>query len=153
MSVRLEASGAVVIELPSIPGSPPSLNALGARGGGRAFHRKKRQWQGLIGTAILASELPVLLAGGRRASSIEARGEIAFRTNRRRDEGNFRAMLEKSLGDALVDDPKAWPGGRWLADDDVDRFRFGRLELVVDPELPGILKAETRLELELEVER
>lgn len=137
------------ITLPAIPGSPPSLNALGARGGGPAFHRKKRQWQGLIGQAILASELPVLLAGGRQARSIEATAEILFKFNRRRDEGNFRAMLEKCLGDALVDDPKAWPGGRWLADDDADRFRFGRLELVVVPELPGLAKAETRIALEV----
>lgn len=43
---------------------------------------------------------------------------MRFPLQRGRDEGNFRWMLEKALGDALVT-------GRWLSDDTGGRFSTG----------------------------
>lgn len=58
----------------------------------------------------------------RGLESVTATAELRFKQRRRRDEGNFRVILEKALGDALVE-------GGWLADDTADHFRFGLLEL------------------------
>ena len=137
----------IVVELPAIGDAPPSINQMGARGHWRTFHAKKRQWQGMLGTALLAAG-PQLEAALRSMSGpVRARGSIYFRLKRRRDEGNFRAMLEKSLGDALVDDPQAWPEGRWIPDDTPEHYRFEELDLMWVPELPT--KAETRIRLEI----
>lgn len=59
----------------------------------------------------MASGLP------RGQERIEAWATLRFPTRGRRDEGNFRWMLEKALGDALTN-------GRWLADDSTEQFRF-----------------------------
>src|SRR5947207_1933958 len=61
---------------------------------------------------LLAEQLP------RRLERVEASAVLTFPTRRRRDEGNYRALLEKALGDALVE-------GRWLVDDTPERFTFG----------------------------
>lgn len=53
-------------------------------------------------------------------TKIHATAQMFFRTAVRRDEGNFRAELEKALGDILVE--KAW-----LPDDTPEHFTFGEL--------------------------
>lgn len=137
----------VVVELEPIGDSPPSLNRTGSRGSWKSFHRKKKQWQGMLGTALLASGDKLADALRSTSGPVLATGTIAFRLNRRRDEGNFRVMLEKSLGDALVGDPQAWPEGLWIPDDTPEHYRFERLELVHEPDLG--CDAETRIRLEM----
>lgn len=141
-------SSTIAVQLEPIADAPPSINQVGSRGHWRSFHAKKRQWQGMLGTALIASG-PELEAALRSTSGpVRATGAIYFRVKRRRDEGNFRAILEKSLGDALVGDPDAWPEGRWIPDDTPEHYRFERLDLMWVPELP--FAAETRIRLELD---
>lgn len=110
-------------------GTPPSLNKLGARGSARLWHRKKRQLQAEIETLLLAEAMP-----GRsfnptrlpRTERIEVTGRLVFTTNRGRDEGNYRSILEKAAGDALVN-------GGWLPDDTPERYSFGALQLLHRP--------------------
>lgn len=106
-------------------GTPPSLNALAYKHW-RKFHRVKQEWQGIF--EVLLMEQPL------ERSRIKppyvrafASAVLRFPNRRRRDEGNYRAMIEKALGDALVN-------GGWLDDDTADHFRVG--EVTFDPE-PG----------------
>lgn len=71
--------------------------------------------QGELELLLLTTELP------RRLMSVEATAVLFFPVARRRDEGNYRWLLEKALGDALVN-------GGWLPDDTPDRYRFSRVE-------------------------
>jgi hypothetical protein len=111
-----------------IAGAPPSLNKLGARGRPVDFHRTKKRWQGTLEGYLTAAtysgrqheRLPRPIKWARITATIE------FPTNRRRDEGNFRSLLEKALGDALTN-------GGWLADDTGDSYRFQRLDLKHNP--------------------
>lgn len=94
---------------------PPSLNTTGTRGSHWKAHRAKKQWQETLGWLLIASELPCGL------ESVEASAILRFPVQRRRDEGNFRWLLEKALGDALVDT-------QHIADDTPDRYRFFGVE-------------------------
>lgn len=98
---------------------PPSLNAL-QYGHWTRTRKQKRAWQ---------SELEILLmaAGAPRGwKSAHASATLRFPQGRRRDEGNYRYLLEKALGDALVN-------GGWLPDDTPEHFRFGRVLIEADP--------------------
>jgi hypothetical protein len=124
-------TGNEVLEL-ELPVTPPSLNRLGAQGApgqGPAWKRyndEKQKW-GLV----LASKIP-----RRRLAHPAARarccGHLRFETNRSRDEGNFRYLLEKALGDALVRQC-------WIADDDWQRYTFERLHFDPSPGPPRTL--------------
>lgn len=93
--------------------TPPSLNRF--TGGGRGpYHRAKKQWQQQLGTALMVAGVP------RGLRSVKANAVLTFPVKRRRDEGNLRFLLEKALGDILVE-------GGWLADDQGGDFEFGRL--------------------------
>lgn len=122
--------GKITIE---IPRTPPSLNenAGGHAKGKASFAKAKKDWQRELEQELMAAgaNLP------RGCAMVEVTAALRFGTKRPRDEGNFRALLEKALGDALVN-------GRWLIDDTADRFRFPRLEI---EEEKG--KARTTLEL------
>lgn len=95
--------------------TPPSLNAVGLYQHWRQVHRAKQRWQNDLGMLLLAESVPKELA------VVRAHAVLRFPQRRRRDEGNFRALLEKALGDALV-------GGGWLADDTPERYRFGAVK-------------------------
>lgn len=99
-----------------IDATPPSLNAasLGSRGAHMKFHRLKKQWEGWLLIALLHEKVPKDLA------AVHATALLRFPTLRRRDEGNFRFLLEKALGDVLQT-------GGYLADDTPDQFTFGAL--------------------------
>ena len=97
-----------------VPGIPKSLNRIGSRGSHFAWHREKRMWQDMLAIALRVAKVPTELAYA------EATAVLYPAVRRRRDEGNYRAVLEKALGDALV-------AGGWLADDTPELFRFGRL--------------------------
>lgn len=89
--------------------TPPSLNRVAGRRW--EWTKAKRRWQTDLGVLLMAERLP------RGLQRVEASAVLTFPTNRRRDEGNYRSLLEKSLGDALVE-------GGWLDDDTPDYFAF-----------------------------
>lgn len=97
-----------------IPGAtPPSVNKVGGRGSWQTWNRHKKWWQEQIGVSLMVTinpkrelTLPVLVDA-----------VLWFPSSRRRDEGNFRALLEKSCGDALVT-------GGWIEDDTPDHYLF-----------------------------
>lgn len=68
---------------------------------------------------------------------VRASAQLRFPKRRRRDEGNFRAPLEKALGDALQH-------RGIIADDTPDYFTFG--ELTFDPE-PGPSRTTITMEV------
>jgi hypothetical protein len=103
-------NGVCIIELAACP---PSLNRDAGRHW-RVFHRKKQAWQADIERLLLAEQLP------RGLARVHATASLRFPQRRRRDEGNFRWLLEKALGDALTN-------GRWLADDTAEEFTTGAL--------------------------
>jgi len=92
-----------------IPGTPPSLNRL-SHSHWTKFARFKKDWQGFIFIALLDAKVP------KHLGSVKASAVLRFNQNRRRDEGNYRATLEKALGDALQ--------LGWIPDDTPDHFQF-----------------------------
>lgn len=108
-------TGADIYEL-SIPQVPPSLNAmkLGSRGAAFKFHRHKKEWEGLFQITLLEMRVP------RGLTKVKATASLRFPQRRKRDEGNFRFMLEKALGDVLQ-------SAGHLADDTPDEFNFEAL--------------------------
>lgn len=116
----------------SIPETPVSFNAIGYRSHWAVGQRHKKQWQEMLSIALMAEAVP---RGLKRAT---ATATIRFKQNRRRDSGNFRVILEKALGDALVE-------GGWLSDDTADLYGFGELTLfapVPQPETIVLLDYE-----------
>lgn len=107
--------------------TPPSLNGMGLRGSHWKVTAAKKQWQQTLGLLLIESRLP------RALTSVEASAVLRFPTRRRRDEGNFRWLLEKALGDALVP--------HWIPDDTPDRYRFFGVEF--DPETGPALTGVT----------
>lgn len=99
---------------------PPSLNRAG---------RLPPKAQGAIKKALQATLEGHLMASGlpRDLNRVEAWAHLRFpRAGLRRDEGNFRWMLEKALGDALTN-------GRWLGDDTADAYTFYLLRFDREP--------------------
>jgi hypothetical protein len=100
-----------------IPDTPKSVNRVGQRGSWRTVHFEKKRWQEIIEKYLLMARLPRPLPHFLRVEAV-----MVFPTKHRRDAGNFKAPLEKALGDALVN-------GRWLPDDtprwwEFKEFRF-----------------------------
>lgn len=101
-------------------GTPPSLNKVGASKNWRAWHRHKKSWQEDVEMWLLAEKMP------RGCSFADVRVVLRFPTRRRRDIGNYQAMLEKVAGDALVN-------GGFIPDDTPEFYSFTSLEF--DPEI------------------
>jgi hypothetical protein len=99
-----------------VPGTPPSLNAVGYRSHWSVGRKLKREWEQMLGTALMVARVP------RGLEVVNATAEIHFKQKRRRDPGNFRVILEKALGDILQQG--------WLPDDTADYFSFGAVQLV-----------------------
>lgn len=97
-----------------IPGTPPSLNKIGSRGSHWATTKAKKEWEGHLMIGLLHAKVP------KRLDSVRATAVLTFKSNRRRDEGNYRWLLEKALGDVLQK-------GGWLEDDTPDHYTFGSL--------------------------
>lgn len=102
---------------------PPSFNIVGNRGHWRQFHGIKKKWQSIFEIKLMAT-LP-----RKEFKRIVVSANLRFQTRRRRDEGNYRAILEKAMGDALVN-------GGWLADDDAERYVFQHVIIDTDPGTP-----------------
>lgn len=114
-----------------LPGTPPSLNTMGTRGSHWATSRTKKQWEGYCTFALIEARVP------RGLSFVRASAVCHFTSNRNRDEGNYRWMLEKSLGDALQ--------LGWIEDDNADHFLFDRVEIGEKRKAPiTIVKLEVR---------
>lgn len=96
-----------------LPGTPPSFNKVGHSGNRWAWSREVKKWKGYCMIGLLEARVPKTLA------FVRASAVCHFTTNRKRDEGNYRTILEKALGDALQ--------LGWLDDDDPDHFEFGRV--------------------------
>lgn len=107
----------------SIPGTPPSFNAVGLHSHWTKGRKAKRDWQQWLSIALMEQKVP------RGLKQVRASAALRFKQRRRRDEGNFRVVVEKALGDALVE-------GGWLADDTPDRYRFGAVELLAPVDRP-----------------
>jgi hypothetical protein len=91
---------------------PPSLNALmQSRGLQWAYRKAKHEWEARFLEKLTEAEMPI-------CGRVVVEGEVTFPTRARRDQGNFRFLAEKALGDALVT-------GGFIPDDDWTRFEFG----------------------------
>jgi hypothetical protein len=99
----------------ALPDTPPSFNEVGHTGNRWAWTKAKKLWQRDMETGLMVNQVP------RGLVSVTAAAILHFPTKRRRDEGNYRTLLEKCLGDALVN-------GGWLDDDTPDQFRFMGVE-------------------------
>lgn len=120
-------------------GAPASFNVWSGSGveGTQAYKGVKDIWQRILATLLEESGLP------RGQKRIEAEGVITFPDSANRDQGNFRVILEKALGDALVDgSEKAEVAGGWLADDNWDAYEFGALRMRV---VPGVSATQLTL--------
>lgn len=98
------------IEL-DIPELPPSMNDIVGQGSRWRYTKSKKHWG-----ELLADLLPRI----DRVESIYATGQLTFGRRGNRDQGNYRFMLEKALGDALQE-------VGILEDDQWNRYQFGDL--------------------------
>jgi hypothetical protein len=94
-------------------GHPPSMNATGS-GNQFVYQAHKKAWGARLVELMENAGLP------KPVGYVFAEGIACFPDRKARDQGNYRWMLEKALGDALQE-------GGWLADDDWSRFEFGNL--------------------------
>lgn len=99
-------------------GAPPSLNIFGS-GNRRVYQEWKKAWSDVFAELLRTSPLP------RPVAHIQVEGRVCFPDRKARDQGNYRFLLEKALGDTLT-------AGGWLLDDDWSRFEFGNLAYVYE---------------------
>jgi hypothetical protein len=76
------------------------------------YQKHKRDWQERIRVALRQSTFRV-------CSHVLVEGQMCFPNRRVRDQGNYRYLIEKALGDVLKE--------AWLADDDWGSYEFGGL--------------------------
>lgn len=115
-----------------IPGTPPSYNVT-AHAHWHKVRRVKQEWQQFCWAALMEQKVPKGLG------AVTATAILRFPQRRRRDEGNFRVIIEKALGDSLV-------LGGYIPDDTPEHYRFGSVELIAPAP-----KAETILILGYDV--
>jgi hypothetical protein len=96
--------------------------------------RTKRTWEGVMMAMLLKAKLPKDLAW------VRVNMELRFPDKRRRDEGNFRMVVEKALGDVMQ-------RMGYISDDTPDIYRFG--SVTFDPE-KGPKRMILTLDYELE---
>lgn len=106
-----------------IPGTPKSLNQIGFHSHWSVGRREKQTWEQFLQIALLEQRVP------RGLASVRASAALHFKQRRRRDQGNFRALLEKALGDVLQ-------VGGWLEDDTPEHYQFGHVELIAPAARP-----------------
>lgn len=114
----------------SHPATPPSFNQVGHSGSRWAWTKAKKEWQETFELLLMSTGFP------RDWQRIEVAVELRFPDRRRRDVVNFRTLIEKCLGDALVN-------GRWLPDDTPDHFEITSFRFAPEPG-----PAQTRISLE-----
>ncbi len=94
-------------------GAPESFNVF-ASSGWSVYQQAKKRWAAVLVPALTASGLPKGLA----AVMVEA--EATFPDRAARDQGNYRVILEKALGDVLEAEG-------YIESDDWTRYSFGDL--------------------------
>lgn len=94
-------------------GAPESFNVF-ASSGWQVYQTAKKCWALALLPQLEASGLP------RGLGRVTAEGRATFPDRAKRDQGNYRVILEKALGDTLVE-------GGWLEADDWTRYEFGQL--------------------------
>jgi hypothetical protein len=104
---------------PAHRGVPPSLNALGS-GNRFQFLNLKQTWALVFAPLLEDTDL------ARPCGRVVVEGAMCFPTRVRRDQGNYRFLVEKVIGDVLTD-------GGWLTDDDWTRYEFGGLAYHYEP--------------------
>lgn len=102
-----------------------------------AAHREKKRLERALRTMLMVKQVPMPIPGGR----LHATALLTFPTLRARDEGNYRAPLEKALGDALCPKPgRGQPASHvaapYLPDDTPEHFTFGEVRFARQPGLP-----------------
>jgi len=95
-------------------GTPQSIRGFGSGANHFQYQTMKHKWQDRLTEMLFDAGVPTGL------SHVLAEGQVCFPDRKKRDQGNYRFILEKALGDALVE-------GGWLPDDDWDHYEFGRL--------------------------
>jgi hypothetical protein len=111
-----------------IPGAPTSRNVLDSKHW-RVRQRERKDWHARFLYMLRGSDLP------RHVKRVRAEALITFAQHRRRDEGNFRATLEKALGDALQT-------GEYLDDDTPETFTFGEVRFATGKPQTTTVKIE-----------
>jgi hypothetical protein len=97
-------------------GAPESFN-LFTHGSWEAYQSAKQRWHAVLRPQLRLAGLP------RGLSRVLVEGECSFGDGRERDQGNHRVIIEKALGDVLVEDG-------YLENDKWGRYEFGNLTLV-----------------------
>lgn len=100
-------------------GAPESFNVF-ASGSWEAYQGAKKRWHVVLAPALRAAGLPKGLA------HVLVEGECSFGDDRDRDQGNHRVVIEKALGDVLVEEG-------YLPTDKWDRYEFGGLQRREEP--------------------
>lgn len=95
-------------------GTPQSLNMHGSTANAHHYQAIKKHWSARLHELLDWSGLQ------RGLGYVLVEGQCCFPDRIRRDQGNFRYLLEKALGDVLTE-------GGWLDDDSWDFYEFGRL--------------------------
>lgn len=91
--------------------TPPSFNAVGHSGSRWTWTKAEKKWKEIVEGAMLSTGFP------RDWDHISVKVRLTFPTKTRRDEINYRVILEKATGDALVN-------GKWIPDDVPEHFVF-----------------------------
>ena len=116
MSTTTTRDGRVYLHLASVElaNVPPSINRNTLSRDWRASRRHKRAWQADLERILMSAGLdrPILTVG-----PLLVQVTLHFRDRRRRDSENYRVLLSKALGDALVN-------GRWMVDDTDAHWRL-----------------------------
>jgi hypothetical protein len=110
---------------------PPSLNRREHHGHWAKFAAVKGQWERDLGLLMLAEKR----TWPKGLLAVHATAILSFPVARRRDEGNFRWLLEKALGDALHE-------GGWIADDTPEYFTFGEVTFDRGPHKTTVILRE-----------
>lgn len=119
---------------PAHLGAPESFNVF-ASGSWQAYQAAKQRWHKVLGPLLEESGLP------RGLGFVLVDGECSFGDDRARDQGNHRVVVEKALGDVLVEEG-------YLPADTWDHYEFGglvrkeegvnRLRLMLFPRAPRV---------------
>lgn len=100
-------------------GAPGSFNAFGSGANQHVYQGLKKRWQEAITPKLEKAGLP------RPLGKVLVEARVCFGDRTERDQGNFRVVIEKAMGDALVE-------GGWLEKDTWDHYEFGGLQLVYE---------------------
>lgn len=95
--------------------TPPSLNDVVGQGHWRRYYAIKKRWQLMLLTQLASVDFP------RELHQVLVEGVVTFPTRQKHDQGNYRFVVEKALGDALQ-------AGGYLEDDDWSHYEFGNLQ-------------------------